>query len=466
MPRKATGSIRFRNGKWEARVTVGPSKRPSFQLPTCRSEEAAQERANLLAELAQRLRKAGHEDLAPQFLERAAARDGQGLEDVVAAVGRLCAGEVAVPGKERTAVTFRELADQWTSGELHRRWPDHVRKKAPKSVQMDRYWLERHVLPIVGDVPLVDFTLEHAERVMASLPEGLAPATRRQVAQLIHRVLTMAAYPARIIPQNPLPRGFMPPARSKKALSYLYPDEDRKLLGCTEVPLGHRVLYGFLAREGMRRSEAGRLTWADVDLERGAVTLDTNKTNDPRAWALRPDVVAALEAWRKLLGEPERAAPVFVAADGGALEADHQAELFREHLRTAGVDREALYARTEHRLPIRLHDLRATFITIALATGRSEAWVMDRTGHRTSQMLNRYRRAARSMAELDLGGLAPMVHAIPELAALARETGRETGRGSEIEGGGVLSDAGEVAEIAGVRTSGVEPPRDFSHQIL
>jgi hypothetical protein len=33
---------------------------------------------------------------------------------------------------------------------------------------------------------------------------------------------------------------------------------------------------------------------------------------------------------------------------------------------------------------VRLHDLRATFITIKLANGRTETWIADRTGHRAA----------------------------------------------------------------------------------
>lgn len=40
---------------------------------------------------------------------------------------------------------------------------------------------------------------------------------------------------------------------------------------------------------------------------------------------------------------------------------------------------------------------------------------MDRTGNPTSQMLNRYRQASRSLVELGIGEPAPMVNAIPEL---------------------------------------------------
>ena len=33
----------------------------------------------------------------------------------------------------------------------------------------------------------------------------------------------------------------------------------------------------------------------------------------------------------------------------------------------------------------------ARFVTISLANGRTEAWIADRTGHRSSQMINAYR---------------------------------------------------------------------------
>lgn len=62
----------------------------------------------------------------------------------------------------------------------------------------------------------------------------------------------------------------------------------------------------------------------------------------------------------------------------------------------------------------------------------------DRTGHRSSVMINRYRRAARQVAELDLGTLLPLDEAIPELRPTApagagpdREVGRDVGRASK-----------------------------------
>ena len=41
------------------------------------------------------------------------------------------------------------------------------------------------------------------------------------------------------------------------------------------------------------------MKFRDVDLKRGRVRLDENKTDDPRAWALSPDVARTLKWWKK-----------------------------------------------------------------------------------------------------------------------------------------------------------------------
>lgn len=55
-------------------------------------------------------------------------------------------------------------------------------------------------------------------------------------------------------------------------------------------------------------------------------------------------------------------------------------------------------------------------MTIALANGKTETWVQDRTGHKSSVMINLYRRQARKAAELNLGPLKPLHEAIPDLS--------------------------------------------------
>ena len=412
MPRQATGSVRHRGGRWLARVTLGPNDRPSFPLPSCKTEEAARERLAVLVDIATRLRAAGHIEVARPLLERAAERNGRALADVLEAVERICEGNIEVPCVIGT--TFQSFAEDWTEGRLHKKWPDQIREKS--SHKDDRQRLVKHVFPIVGHVAVAEFNLDHADAVMRALPRGLAPATRRHVAQVMHRVLGLAVYPARLRVSNPLPKGFLPSPKSQRAFSYLYPGEDAQLLACAAVPLEHRLLWGFLAREGMRTSEAERLTWSAVDLERGAITLDENKTKHPRAWVLDPGVTRALTIWKGMLKSTKPANTVF------SVPMKRLAEELREHLALAGVDRPTLFERTASRQPIRAHDLRATMITVSLANGRTETWVQDRTGHTSSVMINRYRRAARSLAELNLGPLLPLDEAIAELRRARQET--------------------------------------------
>ena len=219
-----------------------------------------------------------------------------------------------------------------------------------------------------------------------------------------------------MIPE-PLPDGFVPSSRYKKAVAFLYPDEDAALLGMVEVPVHLRVLYGFLAREGMRLSEAIYLDWKDLDLGKGVVRLDQNKTNDARSWTLRQDVVKALRRWAILSGS--RVGRVFHRVGSTRpIPVLRLAKRLRRYLQKAGVNRPELFVASDTRVRLRVHDLRATFVTLALANGKTEAWVMSRTGHQSSQMLNRYRRAVNLASELALGELLPMHEIIPELAAV------------------------------------------------
>ena len=79
--------------------------------------------------------------------------------------------------------------------------------------------------------------------------------------------------------------------------------------------------------------------------------------------------------------------------------------------------------RSETRRPLRAHDLRATFVTVALACGKgkTETWVSDRTGHTSSAMISRHRRKARTWTGLALGALDPLDTAIPELSPVPQD---------------------------------------------
>jgi integrase len=226
--------------------------------------------------------------------------------------------------------------------------------------------------------------------------------------------------PRRYIASNPIVREWMPkiPKSARKAKACLYPADDTKLLRCRRVPIERRLAYGILAREGMRASELERLKWQDVDLDHGRIRLDKNKTADPRAWALSDGVVLALAWWKKKTGGEDDDLVLGLDLGDGAwwLRGDDKdRKKYPGDLRTAGVTRPELFERSATRQPIRLHDLRATFVTVSLANGKTEQWVTDRTGHKSSQMLSLYTRQARTWAELELGTLHPLDELLPEM---------------------------------------------------
>jgi integrase len=443
------GSIRWRDGKADVRLSLGELGRKTFLLPTCKTDAHAEQRRELLADLAKRLDAAGRLRLGLPLLESIAAREGRDLANAVRAATMMANGEVLT--MPTGAMTIGTLAEKWTSGELTRLYPGYI--KAKKSFGTEVSFLNNHVLPLVRDIPVSDFTLDHAEEVLRRMPPR-QQGTRRHVAHLMNRLMNLAVFPMRILKANPLPRGFLPPPPKPKAKSSLYPDEDRRLLAHVSTPLEDRILYGVLDREGMRYEEAMSLEWTDLDLDRGGVVLDKNKTDDPRAWALQPATVRALRAWRAL--RKDNPSPLVFVRHAGA------AARFRRHLRAAGVDRAALFERNETRLRIRVHDLRATFVTLGLANGRTETWIADRTGHRSSIEINKYRRAARSIAELGVGDLAPLDEAIPEIAQALRDaekkTSEESPRDSDAAPASPCGDSTRASTTDGVEPSGPQDP--------
>jgi integrase len=438
MPKRSTGQVLKNADGLSARVRIPGHhpERPSFALAGCLTVDEAEVRAKALASWVREMKPhASPDEIAKLVRLGASAKDEQAFGDVAEAFAAIASGKTKGT-VAALAPTFGKWAEEWTSGRLHAAFPDHVRDKDNTG---DARIVRMHLGPIAFK-RLPDVTLDDAEAVMKALPRELAPATRRQIAQCMRKVLSLAVYPGRHIPQNPIPREWMPRAKSAtKAKTCLYPGEDAKLLGCKEVALERRMAYGVLIREGMRAGELERLKWVDVDLERGRVRLDENKTDDPRAWALSPDVTAALTWWKKRTkGEADDLVIGLDLSDGShwlrgrAVDAKIGAKERPGDLRTAGVTRAELFERTATRQPLRLHDLRASFVTVSLATGKTEQWVSDRTGHKSSQMISAYARQARTWAELDVGSFGPMHRLIPEcLEATKAKPARPRRMGSE-----------------------------------
>lgn len=146
-----TRSIYEKRGRQYVKITIAQKQRRNTALPWCADQPAADARRVILVDLAVKLRAADIAlDTTERLLTEAGVRTGKVLANLLATAGRLCRGEVQVkaPAKKSAASTFADVGSRWTSGELARDFPDHVKEK--KSAERDRQRLAAYVYPRVG----------------------------------------------------------------------------------------------------------------------------------------------------------------------------------------------------------------------------------------------------------------------------------------------------------------------------
>ncbi len=401
------GGSREVDGRFYARVRFGQNEQVEERVPWATSHAETRARAAIIGELADKLVASGRRDLVKGMArEVARATTDRTLTKARKVIAALALG-AASPSQVRS-MSFKDWAELWVTGDLHKRYPDHVPAKDHSD---DSSRLAKYIYPVVKHVPLLAFDLGHAELVMSKLPV-MSSANRRHVAQIIGRLMNLAALRG-LIKTSPIPRGWLPKIGKGKLYSCLFPREESALLGCAEVPEVARLFCGVLDREGMRISELWDSEWDQWNLAEGIFTTRKTKTGDPRFWALRPDVAIAMREWKKTRGDRRP----FVGLEKLTTKVD-LARAFRAWLKLAGVTREELHVSTEHTGAMRAHDMRATFVTMSLAEGRGDTWIRDRTAHKSTSMVDRYRRHARQVAELRMGSLVDLS------AALTRGTAR------------------------------------------
>jgi integrase len=257
--------------------------------------------------------------------------------------------------------------------------------------------VERHIIPRVGMLPLQQVTGGQINLLYARLlsePDShgrlLSPATVRRVHATLHRALKDA------VRWSKLPRNPVDSADPPRAVGF-----DREMKVWTAVQLRSFLtsereselypLWLTLATTGMRRGEALGLSWEDVDLEAGrlsvtktlimngyATMLSTPKTKKGRRLIVLDQATVA--ALRKLRAQQMKAhlrkgvswqesQPVFVTEAGQPYHPERVSKLFAQAAKRAGLPR------------IRLHDLRHTYATLALSAGVHPKIISERLGH-------------------------------------------------------------------------------------
>lgn len=395
-------------GGWRIRLRFGAGLRKRFAMPDI-SEAQARVRLAQLEQLALELATAGLHAEAPILLEEAAAaKTDRQLSGALRLARDTIAKATPVTEPEAPKVprTFRDVAELWVSGKLQEQYPDEVAfKKAPglansRSIVATFY-------PLLGHRDMASITTVEVDAAKQAIPADLGHSTRRTYTAHLRRVFSLAVDPLRLIEASPVRGKFVPRKRPGREFPFLYPSEDAQLLACEAIEFEYRFLYGFLDRNGSRLSETLRATWEQADLARGVFRMENTKTGRSRFWKLDPDVHRALRLRAEQLGG-KPAGLIFAGPGGIQLTRQMVHGRFLTHLLAAGVDRRELHTDTPERRRMNPHGTRGTFVTLALAMGKSERWVMDRTGHQTSAQLAKYTRQARHAAELQLGWFGAM----------------------------------------------------------
>lgn len=415
--KNGAGTVECREGQWFGRVVLSDGSRPRFPLGKgVATEEEARTRVTNLVERG-----------------RATGR----LDDMVL---RLVGPRTASARRKAAQpnMTVRELAEAWTSGRLFRDYGAQASLKPSTASDRINWWtLSKSAFPVktrgvvgpaFGDLRVADVEVADITAVMGA--QKGAAETRKHMYSRLRRLFDLAEFPVgvRKVGTNPVLTGHRPPKDPDRLYLFLYPSEVLALLGCTQIPLGRRVLYLLATYFGWRKGTLYAFRWSGIDEVHGTVSVlfqkgqrrvdgaDSREAQGrPIFFVAEPSVLHVLRAWRKRLGEPPKESPVVVRV---GLDRRHdERKVLHEDLRLAGVRRELLFSTAPNVMAIRFHDLRATFCTWARRMGKDGHWICERSGHTPSgPMLDRYTRQAVTFADLNYQPFPDVTHAIPELA--------------------------------------------------
>ncbi len=253
-----------------------------------------------------------------------------------------------------------------------------------------RMFLDRHILPVLGDTLLTDVTPAMLTKLLVDFQKaGYAHATAIKLYNILNGVFEMA-FLDDSIPMNPMSKvkrpapckGEQQKGESGKALTA---KELAQVLSCVgQEPLKWRAYINLAADSGARRGELCGLWWSDIDWKSGTVTIRRNlqytatagvyettpKNGKTRIVDIGPETLALLHQLRE-----EQAATCFskyVFTQDGTVDPMHPQSPTR------------YFKRFGERYGIKdfhPHKLRHSSASIAITNGADIVSVSERLGH-------------------------------------------------------------------------------------
>ena len=157
------------------------------------------------------------------------------------------------------------------------KWFGDLEGKSPSTMQAYRDRLDRQVLPALGGVRVRELSVGLVDRHLAAVRAAHGPALARMTKSVLSGICALAcrhdalkANPCRDVARIP-----SKPRRTPRSLTVdevkavrTWLDEDPKALD-RDLP----DLVAFMAATGLRIGEACAVSWSDVDLDAGTVTV-------------------------------------------------------------------------------------------------------------------------------------------------------------------------------------------------
>lgn len=284
-------------------------------------------------------------------------------------------------------------AEQYTTGQWMDVWFENCAKikVRPSSHQTYRGYIDNHIKPNIGDVPLSKLSSLHLQKLYKKLlaggrvdrieakgqPKGLSAKTVRNINQVISSAMDFAK-DQKLISSNPTDGCALPKLEHKEMKTL--PVEQLTSFLREAKESGVFELYYIELATGLRRGELLGLKWEDIDLVQGSLRVQRQvaringevveaplKTkNAYRTLPLSADAVGVLQEQRKKSGSSPY---VFPSPTGGPISPDSVLHMLHRVLKRAGLSK------------VRFHDLRHTFATLALQNGVDIKTVSGMLGH-------------------------------------------------------------------------------------
>ena len=309
-------------------------------------------------------------------------------------------GKTQAEVKEKLKVAIQETQSldfsktgQYTVGQWMDVWYENYAKikVRPSSHQTYKGYIENHIKPNIGDIPLEKLTTLDLQRLYKTLlangrvdrleskgqPKGLSPKTVRNIHQILSSALKLAQE-QRIILTNPAEGCALPKVEHREMKTL--PVEQLQSFLREAKDSGVFELYYLELATGLRRGELLGLKWEDIDLEHGdlrvrrqiaringkVVEAPLKTKNAYRTLPLAEDTISILNEQKKKVGSSPW---VFPSATGGPISPDSVLHMLHRVLKRAGLPQ------------VRFHDLRHTFATLALQNGVDIKTVSGMLGH-------------------------------------------------------------------------------------